>query len=138
MEAEPTPTPDPSLPAPAEMQALFKGLYLPAALKTAQMASAATRIRVVGFIMVVIAFFCVCILLDSCRGDAAKFTAILLGASGMMLGFLALAIGAYMRGCAHHHRFVAVSSILQSPHLTPAQARELLAQMERSLPAENP
>ena len=140
MEPEPIP-PVPRVIAPGDpshheqVQNLFIHLHLPAFCTARKLHITGTKVRFCAVLIVLATVVLAFIAIDSARGDAARTAVLMTSLGGLVSGYLAYAFGAYISGCAEHHRSSLINAILNSPHLTIKEARDVIQALENKIEA---
>jgi hypothetical protein len=142
MEPEPIPArPRPAATLePAEMNALrhvFVTMHLPAFQRALRLHDTGTKVRVLGWILMLFAVGAGFVACNETRGGSARWASLIPTAGGFIAGYLVYAFGAYLSACAEHHRSSLLNAIMNCPHHTPEKALELLREIEKKIAASH-
>ena len=109
-----------------QVQNLFIHLHLPAFCRAQRLHVTGLKARFCGLLIILATVVLAFIAFDSARGDADRTSVLLTSLGVLVTGALACAFGAYIRGCAEYHRSSLINAILNSPHLTIKEARDVI------------
>jgi hypothetical protein len=85
-------------------------------------------------------FLCVgagCVACKETSGESARWATLIPTAGGFITGYLVYAFGAYLSACAEHHRSSLLNAIMNCPHHSPAEALEMLREIEKKIAASH-